>query len=490
MADRNTPSAFDAAFAELDAALIDLDGDGRPDVAVPQQPRNALLRGVPDYGFGPVTPMSREGYMPQGEMRSYQPSPGESAASYLGALGPVGQRAAPVANALLNYGPVPAQAAVEQFDRAGTAVADAYNDPSLANVTNAGAQTALAVGRPVAAGGILAAGMMEGARRDFAPDIFSPANALTRKQTREQEMRDREAARQREAEANRIRLESEARRGEADAAAVREAEAEKKRLELQKQQEANAEYRRAVSRAESMRNEELAKKWSFSDSNMGQVFRESGGLAPMAFGALGGAAGRLLHGDRGNVLSTYALPILEGAMAGVGAANAPVFADYLYAPKVNPDKAAAGVYGRELPPGHPRKQEYLNYAASEGTPGAMPDANPVYKAAEDVVWNEFPERFASGAFEGGGGGMLGATVGGLMDKGARSLGNALAAPFRGNALVRPPSGPSGSPGYGAPRSTYTPPATPQTRVVRQIVGKDGRTYHFDENGDFTSAPKK
>jgi hypothetical protein len=46
MADRNTPSAFDAAFAELDAALIDLDGDGRPDVAVPQQiPQRLVPKG-------------------------------------------------------------------------------------------------------------------------------------------------------------------------------------------------------------------------------------------------------------------------------------------------------------------------------------------------------------------------------------------------------------------------------------------------------------
>lgn len=55
MAERNAPSPFDQAFAELDAALIDLDGDGIPDVQVP---RNALAvpqRMVP-RGAQPIAP--------------------------------------------------------------------------------------------------------------------------------------------------------------------------------------------------------------------------------------------------------------------------------------------------------------------------------------------------------------------------------------------------------------------------------------------------
>lgn len=464
---------FEKALADFHSFMVDLNGDGKPD-AVMQAPQqmgqgetNAMLRslpsdGSPNYGFGPVTPMSRSGMLPQGEIRSTTPTVGENAMASLRGLGTLGERGAPVAGAILDYGPLPAQGVVDQFDRAGTAVADAVNDPTLANVTNAGVQSAFAVGRPVAGAAMLGAGMLEGARRDFAPDIFGSAEAqsLNRKQRREQEMQDREAARQREAEANRIRVESEARRAEADAAAARKEDEDKKALELQKQQEDNAEYRRAISRAETLRDDELGKKWSFADSEAGKVFRASGGLAPAAFGVLGGAGGRLLHGDKGNVLRTYALPVLEGAMAGVTAANAPVFADYLYAPKVNPDKAAAGVYGRELPPGHPRKQEYLGYAAPDGTAGAMSDANPVYKAAEDVVWSEFPERFASGAFEGAAGGLFGATLGGLIDKGARGVGNAMAAPFR----TRQPSGPT--------------PA-PQSRTIVRATDKNGRIYHYD-----------
>jgi hypothetical protein len=445
MAERNTPSAFDAAFAELDAALIDLDGDGRPDVAVPQKPRNALLRGVPDYGFGPVTPMSREGYMPQGEMRSYEPRS--------------------QVNALLDYGSMPARGLVEQFDRAGTAVADAYNDPSLANVTNAGAQTALAVGRPVAAGGILAAGMMEGARRDFAPDIFSPANALTRKQTREQEMRDREAARQREAEANRIRLESEARRGEADAAAVREAEAQKKQLELQKQQAQKDEWDRAVGRSEDAFQREMGRVRRFSDSKSytKDISDKVGGLAPFIGGLVGGKVARMAgRGTAGQVIA--------GGAGGIAATSAPLFEDAYFTDIDNPERAAYMARGAELPPGHPRKQEFIDYGRS------LPEENPVRTHATESLYN--PVRLGLSAAEGGLAGMLGGDTA-----------NALLRPFRrGNALNRSTQTP---PGYGAPRSTYNAPEIPPRPQPRPIVGKDGRTrFHDPDTGDFTSAPER
>jgi hypothetical protein len=445
MAERNMPaSAFDAAFAELDAALIDLDGDGRPDVAVPQQPRNALLRGVPDYGFGPVTPMSRDGYMPQGELRSYEPSPGESAASYLGALGPVGQRAAPVANALLNYGPVPAQAAVEQFDRAGTAVADAYNDPSLANVTNAGAQSALAVGRPVAGAAILGAGMLEGARRDFAPDIFSPANALTRKQTREQEMRDREAARQREAEANRIRLESEARRAEADAAAVREAEAERKRKEQE-------EYNRAIGFAETARDSELERRHSFEDTNVGKIYRETGGAAPFLLAA--GLGGFARAGLGGNALGKYVVPAAEGALTGTIGTGLPLVYDAYMTPAQNPEKAAYQAYARELPPSHPRKQEFTDYARS------LPEENPVRPLAREELRS--PSRMAISALEGAGSGVSGATVVNAFARG-------------GNALLN-----------SARRAA---PVEPAPTVIYKGTDKLGRRYHADAQGRRVPTP--
>lgn len=84
--------AFNQAFAELKAALVDLDGDGRPDAVMPQQPTtNALLAGgggpqynnalfpsggqLPNYGFGPMTQMSQLGLTPEASGSISGPAP-------------------------------------------------------------------------------------------------------------------------------------------------------------------------------------------------------------------------------------------------------------------------------------------------------------------------------------------------------------------------------------------------------------------------------
>lgn len=67
---------------------------------------------------------------------------------------------------LLDMGAVPAQEFVAQAGRAGTSIAEAQSDPTLANVTNAGVQTGMAFGRPVVAAGAGAAGLLEAMRRD------------------------------------------------------------------------------------------------------------------------------------------------------------------------------------------------------------------------------------------------------------------------------------------------------------------------------------
>lgn len=88
MAERNAPSAFDRAFAELNSALIDLDGDGIPDVQVPrnalaggqvpQQYNNALFPSggqLPNYGFGDPTQMSKMGMTPEAAGSISGPAP-------------------------------------------------------------------------------------------------------------------------------------------------------------------------------------------------------------------------------------------------------------------------------------------------------------------------------------------------------------------------------------------------------------------------------
>lgn len=475
------PSNFDQAFAELDAALIDLDGDGVPDVAVPQQsnamagyaqagqtqPTNAMAgSSFPQMvannprGWGNAPPV------PEATLSNATPTVGENAMSFFRQQGPIGERIAPVAGAVLDYGPIPAQETVGQLNRNADAVVNAARDPTLANVTNAGMQTAVTLGRPVAAAGMLGAGMLEGARRDYAPDVFSPANALTRKQRHEQEKKDREAAREREAELARIKAQSEAKRLEGDAAAARELEAERKRKEQE-------EYNRAVANAEGARDTELARKRRFSDTEMGKVYDKAGGFAPILAGVGMGAAGRLAHGD--NAMGRYILPALEGAGATLAATSAPLLYDY-QTDSDNPEKAAYLAYARELPQGHPRKQEFLNYANS------LPDRNPVQQNAEEQFFN--PARLGMSALEGALGGIGGSTLASVPARG----GNAMATWMRGG---RGPTGPTAPPGYGAPRSTYTPPATPPRPPPRPVVGSDGRTrYHDPDTGDFTSGPER
>ena len=121
-----------------------------PDINDPRQRLLQALMMLEDpyglqYGLGPVTPMSRAGMLPEGELRAHAPSPGEEAAHRLRSLGPIGERAGPVAQALLDYGPEPAKAYVGQIDRSARALSDATDDPSLANVADAGVQTGIAV---------------------------------------------------------------------------------------------------------------------------------------------------------------------------------------------------------------------------------------------------------------------------------------------------------------------------------------------------------
>jgi hypothetical protein len=136
---------YEQAFAALGTALVDLDGDGVPDVAVPaRDPMREINRRLPER-----SPMTRAGFR-GGELRNAEPEE----------------------NALLQAATFPARAFVDQAEAAGRSIGKATLDPTLANVTNAGVQNALLVGRPVAAAVMGGAGLLEAARRDFAPSIF------------------------------------------------------------------------------------------------------------------------------------------------------------------------------------------------------------------------------------------------------------------------------------------------------------------------------
>lgn len=401
---------YEQAFASLQTALVDLDGDGVPDVAVPADPMRAI-----NQRFGPMTETSRRGNKPRAELRATEPT-----------------------NALLDAATLPARMFVEQAESAGRATARAVDDPSLATVTNAGMQNALLLGRPVAAGVVGAVGLAEAARRDYAPDILprsaeanDPNDPLQPDQRRRYNQLVRRGRDLREGERaeldalNRIVTEVATKR----ATAGLEGQEEAKRLERER---FDAQTRKAIGDKAAA----LARDRRFSDTEVGKLFNESGGLAPYIAGAAFGGVSRLGTGPGtttgGKIWNQYVEPGLAGALAGVGAANAPLIADgYITSEPYNPVKEAYEVYARELPEGHPEKQKAAEYAAT------LPSANPRRVQAQQ----ELRERGASGliwpAIEGGGSGM----VASQSINAAGRLGRAAVSPFRSD----PPSGgPAGS----------------------------------------------
>lgn len=492
------PEDFDTAFSNLQKMLIDLDGDGEPDAVMPAPPEmaapvvekagNAMAKysgrqqpafasntnamaaaahgpGIADeLAQSPPTPaMARAGMAPTGEVRSYQPTRGEDASFQLRQSGPVGNAMAGAAQGLLDYGGIPAEIVTDiarQPVRAGQAVGDAVLDPTLANVTNAGVQTALSFGVPRVAAALGAGGMLEAARRDFAP-VISPASAqsLTRRQRREQEMRDMEAAREREAEAGRVRVESEARRQEADAAARREAESKRDDLRLQEERAKQAEWDRAVQRSEDAFAGEMGRVRRFSDSKSytKAVADKVGGLAPFLGGAAGGLAARAAGAGRLG-------QIAGGAGGGITATSAPLFEDAYFTDVDNPERSAYISRGAELPPGHPRKQEFIDHGRS------LPEENPVRRDAREQLYN--PVRLGLSGAEGAFAGLFGGDV----LQGGRRIFNAMAnarggASSSGNAMARARN--------GVPQAS----AASERVLIRDSAGR-----HRTPDGRFASPP--
>lgn len=295
--------------------------------------------------------------------------------------------------------------------RAGDAVGDAAIDPSIPNLTNAGVKAGAAVMRPAVVMGSLGAGYAGAAAKDLGLLDRSEADAqsLTPRQQRAMEMerqraeRDAEIARQ--AETNRAQLG----RVDADAAQRRDLEAEATRND-------RAEYDRAVTRAEDARAAELAKRRTFSDTEVGQLYDKTGGAAPFVLGAASGVAQRALNPavSQGRIVGM-------GAAGGAAASNLPTFADaYIVPPVENPDQRAASGYARELPPTHPRKQEWLDYAKDEQL---LPKLNPARTVAKDEFTDAWPaiKRNIGGAIEGGFGAELGQAAWGAPARLANGL---------------------------------------------------------------------
>jgi len=420
------PTAFDQAFAELDAALIDLDGDGVPDVRVPQQsvqqpsnamasyaragqtqPANAMAQAarydntnfpsggvLPDYGFGPVTQMSKLGLTPgaDGEV-SNTSRPQEYTA-------PIAEMTPP---------PIPGG---QFIARAAPRVAGAI------------------------AGGLGLSAMVSDAGEAGAP-------RLTRSQQRQMEM-ERQRSEQDAANA-RARIEA-----ETQAARQRGEDEARIAAERRQREQQQAEYEAQVGRATAARDFELSRDRRFSDTTVGRALDSLGGADALAAGAASGFVGRAVAGPArgvvGDVVKNYMLPAVEGAIGGFTAANLPLWYDANKTEVENPEKRAARAYARELPPGHPRKQEFMDYADS------LPDQNPVREHAGREFREGLADRAISGGLEGAGAGVFGGNV-------ARGIGQAAQGTYNAARNFMAPRGPAPPPPANA---MHTPGAGPSS----------------------------
>lgn len=414
---------FDTIYTELRHLLA-----GRP---LPQQ-RAPSQGGLPDYGYGPVTQASREGEM----------------APQLG-QGPVSEQ--DPADAFWAAVTGPARVATDvaaQPVRAGEAVAEAYQDPSLANVTNAGFQSGMAVLRPAAALGMLGAGYAEATRRDLGVGAAGPAEAQQKKKTA-QPTRTYEGL-----NADQSRRLDEL-RGKIEARSASRAEREEfaglnaivTDLQRQRNTAGQGEYNQAVDRAEQAFKIEKARDTRFADSEVGKMMGVTGGLNPILAGIGVGGLSRLATGGK-NALYNYALPAAEGFGAGATAGNVPLIGDMLYAPAANPEKAAWRAKAHELPPTHPRKAEFTDYADK------LPDENQVRKEASDEFYGNFLERTGAAGLEGMLGGLVGSNA---VRVGGRGW-NALMSPFARNEKA---------------------PAQAAENMLMKIKDKNGVTRYYD-----------
>jgi len=427
-----------------------------------------------------------------GEVRARQPTAGENARLAVTQmltpiLGPVvAERVGSTVENVLNFGPIPAQMATDaalQPVRAGEALGEALHDPTLSNVTNAGVQTAIALGRPAAALAALGGGYLEAGRRDLGlfsspasadepQGLFAQGAAAADPMQQLWEQRADIQNRLRDAQAKVAREErtgrgpnwqaavSEVRQLEATLAGIDGRIAELQRLnspeyklEMERKAKEQEEYDRAVRRAEAARDFEMGRDRRFSDTEVGKVWERTGGFAPFAVGAGTGLLSRAASGG-GRAAKDYVLPGALGAIAGASAANVPLAYNALYTEPDNPLKRAYEAYARELPPTHPRRQEMAEYAAS------LPNENPVRAAAAEELYD--PMKLAERAIVGGAEGLLGGLVGSDV---VRIPGRAV------RALI-------GSRGASpAPRPAPPPPPPAPERIIER-VDKNGRRYRF------------
>lgn len=312
-----------------------------------------------------------------------------------------------------------------QMIRAGESGARAASNPSIPNLTDAGVNTSMALLRPLAALKIGSAGLAAAVAKDFGAGDIMGSNAYAQAKkgkaasevpdlpglTPEQNARYKALGKQM-MEGN-FGSSAERRAIESEAGGLRDLSQQFQLLNMKnsgaadadRKKSEQAEFDRAVSKAETVRDKELGRQRRFSDTEVGQTWDKLGGWGPfIAAGALGGLS-RVATGG-GKNLYNYGLPAAEGAIGGALSTNVPLAYNAFMTEPDNPEKRAYAAYARELPPTHPRKQEWETYAAK------LPNANPVREAASEELYDpkKAAERMIFGSIEGVGGGLAGANL--------------------------------------------------------------------------------
>lgn len=453
------------------ALEIDIGAPGRLPKPTRVQPMDETGFRAGEFGLPPLPRNALAGP----EMRSTNTPMGDVLGAYDTGLGALASKAERGSGMLLRG--AAEFTGVPQAIRAGEAVGEAALDPSLANVTNAGANTAIAVGRPITAGVTMLGGLGTGLAKDTgafdmgaqaqAPNAFPnlPPEVNTeysklkeqvgRGRYRTFDERDNMLRRMRQIEdlSNTMIL------NQANTAnqgtQTKLAEEEKRKTEAAAAK--LAEYNRAVKTAEVARDTELARDRRFSDTDFGKVWDKTSGTMPGLMAVPIGALTRMATGG-GSFANKWGIPIGVGAVEGIVANNIPLAYNAFGTEPDNPEKRAYRAYARELPPDHPRKEEFANYAAG------LPDKNPVREVAERDALD--PAQMVKRGFMGGLEGVLGSLTGNkLVGATSRYTGRAQPALAAGklqneasalerNALAGPPATASAA-SAGRPTSAAT-----------------------------------
>jgi hypothetical protein len=349
------------------------------------------------------TPDSMAGRLPP-ELSSYEPGFAEQAVPAVGAF------------------------ARHMVTAAPEAIYNAVEDPTLANVTKAGLNTALTFGKPLHAGGVLAAGFGGALLDDLGvfdmgakagEDPLSPADREEFNRLKKL-TKPNPASKARLDELNAIlredaRIQAQAKAEAATAGQRLEAEQKSKQTEADREQ-----FIRETTRAENLAAQARARDKNFKDTKVGQFYDEMGGAVPLGMSFIGGGLGRMMHGPAKD-WQGYALSAAEGAGGMFAGLNLPLVYD-MTTDAYNPRRREIEELAYGLPPTHPRKQEYLDYLKDEN---ALPKENPTRQNATKEFLSGLPGRLAVSAVEGGPLGIAGMAIpatAGRAYKGAQKWG--------------------------------------------------------------------